>query len=198
MFATIFLYYVIYGKLIGIFVPEYEWYYLYIHPVSRFFEYLISIIVGMIFKLIRKNNCINSCIGTIFEIGIFVLLIYIITSLNKHEYSVATEIIATYMSLALAIVYSMEMGWISKIFSMKIPLGLGNISMECFLIHQILINFYSAMGRNGDDTFKLFSFLYLLGTTIIVSYSIHKLNGYRNALAKQQLYKQVHHTLQVF
>lgn len=76
----------------------------------------------------------------------------------------------------LLIVFSFGKGILSRAFKQKVFSYMGDISFECFLIHDILIHQYVVnSGMNGGDILcRLFSVSYCLGGTVMAAALIHK------------------------
>lgn len=149
-------------------------FWLYIFPIARIPEYFIGLVLGIGY-LNRKNEKIKA--SSFFEIlTIVILSMMIIIQKNK--------IIPSWMSFSLCwlipnlltiLIFSYEQGIISKILKNKILIWLGDISMETYIIHQVMIiNMSYIIGNVTNKAMKYFALIFIFSTIIIISSFIHK------------------------
>lgn len=154
-------------------------FYTYILPLSRIPEYICGISCGILFKELNFADFKKSYLqSSIFEIVSFSLLIVII-QLNFPEW-MHRSFIWIVPNLILIMIFAMQGGVLSKIFSKKIPVMLGDISFECFLLHQILLHYYCdgvhyLERRNYyfNTIQKIGSQIFLLLLTVFLAYIWH-------------------------
>ncbi len=116
-------------------------FYTYILPLSRIPEYICGIGCGILFKEKISLNFGKSYLRcSILEALCFLALIFII-QIDIPEW-MHRSFIWIVPNLILLTVFSLQKGLLSNLFSKKIPVLLGNISFECFLIHQVLLHYY--------------------------------------------------------
>lgn len=120
-------------------------YWLYICPIVGILEYVCGMIVGNL--MYRNNFKISKIMATILEIISIWIIIIILLIQDIPEYIYRNFIWVIPMSLTIAI-FSMEKGYISKIFNIKWLVNLGNLSFAIFMTHQIILRYidkYSLM-----------------------------------------------------
>ena len=147
-------------------------YYNYVFPFSRIFEYFIGILVGILYdKLSSKNG--NTILFTLLEVfSIFLVGISLVLPNNVFWMNNISKWILP--NVILIYVFSLENGYLSKIFKNKILINLGNISYEFFLLHAVvLINYFRLYGSNGFVA-DVFSIIYIFSITLILSMIIHR------------------------
>lgn len=154
-------------------------FYTYILPLSRIPEYICGISCGILFK---ENNFADSPKSywqyNILEIFSFIFLLFMIR-LEFPEW-MQRSFIWIIPNLMLIVIFSMQGGYLSKIFSCKVFVMLGDISFECFLVHQILLHYYCDGVRyleRRDYYFnaiqKMGSQIFLLMLTVFIAYFWH-------------------------
>lgn len=113
-------------------------YYQYIFPLARFFEYFIGMMIGFLIKSLIpliKDTKTNSIIFTFLEI--FALLFWISSAYSTIKYNWAVFTLHfVFPNIVLLSIFAFGKGYISKLFSCKFFVSLGNISNETYLIHQ--------------------------------------------------------------
>lgn len=154
-------------------------FYTYILPLSRIPEYICGISCGILFK---ENNFTDSPKSywrhNILEIFSFIFLLFMI-QLNIPEW-MQRSFIWIIPNLIFIMIFSMQGGFLSKIFSCKVPVMLGDISFECFLIHQVILHYYCEgvhYLERRDYYFnavqKMGSQVFLLLLTVFIAYFWH-------------------------
>ena len=130
---------------------------LYIHPVSRIFEFILGIFVASCW---RKNvGCVqwSKSRASLYEIGVILLagasMLYISLLAawvgNKHWLGLSAEEWLSHSGSMFAfglLIYVMAVGrgWITVWLSLPLLVLLGEISFSCYLLHQILLRYYQA------------------------------------------------------
>ena len=148
-------------------------YWIYIFPPARIIEYTI----GMIFGIIYKNNKVSfkydKMVFSIIELLSIAFLIWIINSHISHKYIFLDDRLNTWIIpvIITLLVFSYQKGIFSKLFSAKITVYLGKISMYMFIIHQPLI--YYMTRSNGNVIHYRYLALYMLLLTILIAYIIN-------------------------
>lgn len=75
----------------------------------------------------------------------------------------------------ILLTFVFEKGIISKLLSSKVFIWLGNISLEAFLIHSLIIRYTARFTRNiGSNWAKYLVLIVMLGVTILLSYATNK------------------------
>lgn len=151
----------------------------YILPVSRIPEYICGISCGILIKEINTGGSEKSYLQySILEILSFVSILFII-QLNIPEW-MHRSFIWIIPNLIFIMIFSMQGGFLSDLFSKKFPVMLGNISFECFLIHQVLLYYYCygvhyLERRNYffNAIQKIGSQIFMLLLTVFVAYCWH-------------------------
>ena len=113
---------------------------IYINPLVRLFPFLLGIIGYNIYCLLGEYKIKN---GSFIEIlGIAIFILWWVTADETGLPIVITECIDMLISLLviLIFVFSRE-GIVSIVFSKEKMLNLGNISLDFYLIHYLVINY---------------------------------------------------------
>ncbi len=143
----------------------------YIVPISRLGEYISGVIFGHLFmRLVNVNKKYNKALFTILE----VLVLFGVTTLLYLIYPkwmnyVVAWLIPAYITV---FVYSFNAGYISKIFSSKLLVKLGDLSFGCFLIHPLVISILSKIHKISGITMlgNAFCRLFCLLLTLLLAY----------------------------
>lgn len=128
-----------------IFLPQdYSHQFFYINPLFRIVDFIIGIFLFLLYDRIIKQIKINKNISSVIELSSLILIILFVFVLKRYPDIVLYSIFywIPLSILLLSFVYSeqiLEGGFISKLFSNKLFLYLGNISFSIFIIHQLVI-----------------------------------------------------------
>lgn len=147
----------------------------YTFPPSRMGEYFMGMILGYSGQpiLTRIKECkLNKMIFTFLEIFSLVIWIYnMYGTIEPWKLRIVHWLIPNFLVLY---VFFAGKGAISAVFKRKLLITLGDISFECWLIHQIMIIVYSNMSGVNTVTKlgNLFSSVFCLGLTIGLSYLV--------------------------
>ena len=154
----------------------------YVFPPARLGEYFSGMTLGyMIMQL--KNNFLDKKIHSskkvifLFTILELVILILWIKNIYTIQSSWAFRIVAWVpFNIIMVLIFGIGMGLFSKFFQNHYLKLLGDISFECFLIHQIILHIYYEMSgvRSVSILGNVFSILYCLILTIMAALLIHK------------------------
>jgi peptidoglycan/LPS O-acetylase OafA/YrhL len=120
------------------------WWFIYISPWARIFDYAAGLISGLIFVSIQKNPQTNaSRVGYSFlEIAalvIFAAAVYSYRYLPFRSFKIGTYYIP--FSIFLIFIYSFQKGWISWLLSRNILVHLGGLSFTFYMCHQLMITY---------------------------------------------------------
>lgn len=154
----------------------------YVLPVSRVGEYICGMALGYLICYIKRKIADNRWVTVLFTtleilaLGFWIYNMYI--PIQGWHYRITHWIT---MNIILILVFSIGQGVISSLFRLSILKRLGDISFECFLLHQIVIYLYKTLsGIEAVSTLgNLFSILFCLIFTIMVA-SIISPNRNRN------------------
>lgn len=118
---------------------------LYIFPVGRMWEYIIGACLAYILKTNenKKKTLLSIVIFTIAEtlsIAFVFLLFY-----HKMDTWKTYTIKWVVPNILVLAVFGVGKGYISKLFRLKILNTLGDVSFECFLIHQLIISSFAGI-----------------------------------------------------
>lgn len=144
----------------------------YVLPVSRVGEYICGMSLGYLLCSLKKkiNNriwiTVFFTVVEVIAIGLWIYGMYIPMAVWHFR---ITHWITT--NIILIMTFSVGKGALSSLFRLNFLRYLGDISFECFLIHQIMINLYRTM--SGLDAVSrlgnLFSMLFCLIFTVMVA-----------------------------
>ena len=145
----------------------------YVFPPARLCEYLGGIIVGMLAKKASQREK-NTALFTILEALVLVLWgAVLFIPLDTFGTRIANWLIPNFLGL---FIFAIGGGYFSKIFSAKPLVALGDISFECFLIHQVVLMGYTAAVPVASYTAltKLFSLAFCLCGTLVLSFAANR------------------------
>ena len=159
----------------------------YIVPISRIGEYISGVIFGHLFmKLVNVDKKYNKALFTILE----VLVLFGVTTLLYLTYPkwmnyVVAWLIPAYITV---FVYSFNAGYISKMFSSKLLVKLGDLSFGCFLIHPLVISILSKIHKISGITMlgNAFCRLFCLLLTLLLAYIHDRYVFYKKNYNKQR------------
>lgn len=149
----------------------------YILPVSRMGEYLSGMILG--FGIRRVKTCITpnnatKLLFTILEMG---ALVFWFVSLRRPGNYWMNRIVSWLVpGLFLFGAFTMGMGWISDLFRWRPLVRLGDVSFECYLLHQIIITWFLQRHGTSLDTQagKILAFCSCLSLSLLLAFLLNK------------------------
>lgn len=166
----------------------------YVFPLARTPEYLSGMCLGYLMSSYRKetkyfSNSTEIIIFTLLEMS--TLLFWLIMILIPKSVIYERFIWWVFLNVLIIWVFSYGKGLLSQLFKSKIFVYLGDISFECFLIHQIIINLYTVISQGGintKSTGNIFSFLYCLTITILIAFLISDKSKFAIKMPGNQLH----------
>ena len=152
-------------------------YWQYIFPPARMGEYLGGMLLGMLVCTLKphlKQGNTVRIVFTVLEVG---ALGYWFFMLSRGGSPWRSRIFTWLLpNLVLIGVFTCGMGWVSSLFRWKPLVCLGDISFECFLIHNVFLVQYAVV--HGNETLSQSEnaavFLFCLGMSILLALLIHK------------------------
>lgn len=156
---------------------EYDMEYLqYILPIARLGEYICGMILG--FGIRMGKPWLQKWSGkkwffTILEIG---ALGFWFVSLSRPGNYWRNRIVSWLIpNLGLTAIFLLGFGWVSKCFRWKPLVRLGDVSFECFLIHNIIIIRFLQYneGYFTDPAGKAAAFVLCLGLSVLLAMLLH-------------------------
>ena len=152
-------------------------YWHYIFPPARMGEYFGGMALGMLLQIVKpyiKTGNLSRILFTVLEIGV---LLYWVRSLSSpgnywRNYTVSWLI----PNVAVLSVFTVGAGWISDLFRLKPLKRLGDVSFECYLIHQILIGLYAANNPVPADSqlAKITAFVFCLALSVLFALLLNR------------------------
>jgi peptidoglycan/LPS O-acetylase OafA/YrhL len=124
---------------------SFGWWFVYISPYLRIFDYIIGVSIGLLF-IVTENRILNKSMGFVFFsileaiavltacAGIYYIRYFPFPSLMIGVYFIP-------FSLILIFIFSFQKGILSLILSLKLFVHLGNLSFSIYLIHVIVISY---------------------------------------------------------
>ncbi len=154
----------------------------YVFPPARLGEYLAGMVLGYMVIQVKKDFLDKKMISSKSFTVVFTILELIILILwFKNIYTIHSawtfRIVAWIpLNIIMILIFGIGKGLLSKIFQNRYLKQLGDISFECFLIHQIVLHIYYEMSgvRSISTLGNVFSMLYCLILTVAFAYFIHK------------------------
>lgn len=166
-------------------------FYDYVLPISRIGEYIGGMIAGFsinFFIAKIKDNKSNKLLFTLLEIISIIICYYFIYKYNCTVLWQRRIVRWLLPNFILIITFGFGKGYISQLFKVNIFVILGNISFECFLLHQVIITIYNSMSKAPTKTTlgNLFSVSFLLLITISIAYFVYDRNLTKKKLLKYE------------
>lgn len=152
-------------------------YWQYIFPPARMGEYLGGMLLGMLVCTLKphlKQGNTVRIVFTVLEVGALGYWFFMLSRAGSPWRSrIFTWLLP---NLVLIGVFTCGMGWVSSLFRWKPLVCLGDISFECFLIHNVFLVQYAVV--HGNETLSQSEnaavFLFCLGMSILLALLIHK------------------------
>lgn len=143
----------------------------YILPISRLGIYIGSIALGVFLRPYIEHRKTTNRIRTVFTLLEILSLAFWFASLYipVREW---TEWNAAWIlpNALVLIVFSFGNGLLSRVFSHKAFVRLGDVTFECYLIHSLIIPIYSKFNR--FDTSYTLGCLFSLAACFLLTYAI--------------------------
>lgn len=127
-----------------------EWWFVYISPYSRIFDFISGFISGLIFVHISKKNVVNLGFKTSTLLEFFCIVFFImyykfpLTNIDSLGY----DVYHIPVFLLVILVFSFSKGCVSYIISHRFFVLLGDLSFPLFLFHLPLIYVFSLINKN--------------------------------------------------
>lgn len=127
---------------------SFGWWFIYISPYFRVFDFILGLIAGFLFIEIKKpsvKGIASRILFTIFEIGAigFLIVSYKSGFLGFDSFKYGLYYIPA--SILIVFIFAFQKGFVSLIISGKILVYLGNLSFPIFLMHQLVIIYTSIL-----------------------------------------------------
>lgn len=152
-------------------------YWHYIFPPARVGEYLVGMILGVMLHSLKDRIPAGRLLRLLFTILEIAALIYWFRSLYSPGNYWRNHIVSWLIPNAVLLsVFTVGAGWISGLFRCPLAVRLGDVSFECYLIHQIILNVYSrGIGAAElSQPGKAVSFLTCLLTTVMFALFLNR------------------------
>ena len=151
-------------------------YWCYAFPPSRLGEYFCGAVLGYVIRIVlceKPEIKFNRVLFTVLEILIFINWTYVVI-FTPAEWSayISVWLIPNFIGLA---VFGLGKGFLSQIFKNRFLVMLGDISFECYLLHQIIIRLFvnlndiAHISLIGDIWAQAFCFF----CTLFLAYLLH-------------------------
>lgn len=118
-------------------------YWHYIFPPARAGEYFAGMVLGFMLRAMKprmRQGRIPRILFTVLEIGVLVFWFRALSSPGNYwRNHIVSWLIP---NMAVLCVFTVGAGWVSALFRRPLLARLGNMSFECYLIHQIVILLY--------------------------------------------------------
>ena len=120
------------------------WWFIYISPYYRIFDYLIGILLGYIFahveQLVTQNKIqLNSIVFSCIEILTLIMTFYLIHLRVIFAASISYDMFYVPFAVLFIFVISFQKGIISALLSSKILLYIGTLSFEIYMLHKVFM-----------------------------------------------------------
>lgn len=144
----------------------------YIFPPSRLGEYICGLCIGYNVRSLIGKIPSGAVYKIIFSCAEIAAIIIWIASMYRPIVSWHIKIVHwLFPNLLLLVVFTFGKGILSDLFKVRFLRHLGDITFECFLIHQVVINEYvvNAGAAGTGKAGKLFSLVFCLVMTLLLA-----------------------------
>lgn len=144
----------------------------YVFPPSRLGEYLCGMILGYGIRSIVKNIPYSKIIVILFTFLEFATLYGWFYSMLGPVEPWKYRIVAwLFPNMTMIAVFSIGKGLLSVFFRTKLLKWLGDVSFECYLLHQIILTIYVRLSGVEQQSFLgcLFSLFLCMVTTVVLA-----------------------------
>ena len=149
----------------------------YVFPLAHIGEYVAGISLAYILRLVMNKISDSFWIVILFSIAEIVALVLWITVMYFGGRGWSGRIVQWFMpNLILVGIFTIGKGRVSRFFRVPILRRLGDISFECFLIHQIVIQIFRMISGIMENTVEgnVFSLFFCFTVTILMSMMVAK------------------------
>jgi len=163
----------------------------YVLPISRIGEYIGGMTAGFVINLFItkiEDHKFNKLFFTILEILSIIIYYYFIYEYNYSALWQSKIVHWLLPNFILIITFGFGKGYISQLFKINFFVILGNISFECFLLHQVIIIMYQAINKTPPVSTlgNLFAICFILLITVSMAYFIYDRNLTKKKLTKYE------------
>lgn len=152
-------------------------YWQYIFPPARMGEYLGGMILGVLICSLKPHLKQGNGIRLLFTVLEIAAFCYWFAMLSHSGGSWRSRIFTWLLpNLVLLGVFTCGKGYVSGLFRWKPLVCLGDISFECFLIHNVFLVQYAVLHGNEalSQSENAAVFLFCLGMSILLALVIHR------------------------
>ena len=157
-------------------VQENMTYWQYQHPLARLGEFSLGMILGYLTTLVREKICGTGWRRWLLTGAEIFALGFWYACLSRPGNYWCNRIVAWMAPNALLLtVFSLGGGWVSELFRRKVPVYLGDISFECYLVHQMIIIRLAAQTADipVSPAGKVFCFMLCLVISLVTAAFLH-------------------------
>ena len=152
----------------------------YIFPPARMGEYISGMILGILLRRWKPRLPKGRAIRILFTLLEAGAMCYWFYKLSHGGGSWRSRVYAWLVpDLILLTVFTLGAGWFSRLFRLRPLVRLGDISFECFLIHQVFLVQYTVYHPDPDNSLvgNAMVFLYCLLLSMLLAGLIHKFSA---------------------
>ena len=149
----------------------------YVFPLAHIGEYVAGISLAYILRLVMDKISVSFWTAVVFSIAEIGALGVWVTVMYYGGSGWSGRIVHWFLpNLILIGIFTIGKGIVSELFRIPILKRLGDISFECFLIHQIVIQIYRMTSGIMEDSVegRVFSLFFCFGVTILMATMISK------------------------
>lgn len=151
----------------------------YVFPIARLGEFILGICLGLFYSPIAKHFANTSSFKTkFFTFAEVASLVACFIFANRVPLLPLGERILFWIlpNLAIITIFMLGQGYLSRLFSTKQFIILGNASLELYLIHYLFIQGYTVFNSASDISIygNIVNFAMCFGLTVMIGLFIHK------------------------
>lgn len=153
----------------------------YVSPFFRGIEFLIGVLLGLIYKKTNLNNKeVNSILIYFIDFISINLLMFVCKYINKFKPDIGF-VIAIPAACLLVFSFAINKGVFCKFFSNRLLIGIGNISFEIFIIHFVILSYMNFISKYiillNKTLIYIISVILIIVISIIINYKRKKVYG---------------------
>lgn len=152
-------------------------YWHYQFPPARLGEYLMGMIIGYLVVTLKPRKPEGTVWRWLFTAAeVFVIVFWYLCLSRPGNYWRNHNVSWLAPNTLLLTVFAVGGGWVSELFRRRPLTYLGDISFECYLVHQIIITrlAVNTMELPPSDVGNVFCFLFSLLLSVLVAWLLHR------------------------
>lgn len=167
--------------LLAVLMSSDDKWYTYISPLYRLIEFSMAIVCGIAFSY--HKSCISAKKVSLITIIVpLVLYVMILSNIQKVPECFSASVVYVPVSLLLISVFYLNREWLSKFTDNRCMLHMADLTLDMFLIHQIIIRYAQTLCEKVAFISKNVMLMLVLGGIILLAEILHRLRERRSLI----------------